>query len=150
MTMGCTKEECLESQFEYGKGVCIRWRQEDYSTGGGLDGRRLCLLLHFLIFLELQGDLHSGNSLELSFRALYVRRSTLKFNSIYISPEQYICLKALDRAQSLDPLVQAQYKSVLLEDRELGCREASTLLYYTCMKHPTCSYSHQHIGLGYK
>ena len=46
----------MESVAYFSWKVCLllRWKLEDYSTGEGLDSRRLCLLLCFLTFLELQ------------------------------------------------------------------------------------------------
>ena len=60
-----------------------RWNQEDYSTGWGLDSRRFCILLCFLIFLELQEDLHSGNEMVLmGFRGQLISCGNLELSHL--------------------------------------------------------------------
>ena len=59
MIIGCTKESL------YSPCPLPRWRQDDYSTGAGINSRRLCLPLCFLIVLELRGDLQTENEVVL-------------------------------------------------------------------------------------
>ena len=62
MTIGCTKEECFKSRFKDGEGVCFSdGGRKIIPQEGGSIAENYCFLLCFLIFLELQRDLHSGN-----------------------------------------------------------------------------------------
>src|SRR4029434_8636772 len=90
----------------------LGWKQEDYSTGGGLDSRRLCLLLCFLIFMEFQGYLHSGNEVILVInRGQLIPLGNLKLSCLGLCmSEGVLCIGSLSKVELIsERQVQVRY-----------------------------------------